>query len=72
MVIAAARLAAVPREIPENLQPINEAAEVNGLAVETLYRWMHSRGLRRYRVPGDKRTFVDRAQLAELLKPQER
>ena len=72
MAIAAARLAAVPREIPENLQPITEAAEVNGLAVETLYRWMNTRGLRRIRVPGDKRTFVDRGQLAELLKPQER
>jgi predicted site-specific integrase-resolvase len=72
MAIAAARLATVPREIPENLQPITEAAQASGLTVETLYRWMHTRGLRRIRVPGDRRTFVDRHQLAELLKPEER
>jgi predicted site-specific integrase-resolvase len=72
MAIAAARLAVVPREIPKNLQPINEAAGANGLAVETLYRWMKTRGLRRIRLPGDRRTFVDRDQLAELLKPEEK
>jgi excisionase family DNA binding protein len=59
-----------PPEIPDNLLSIHEAAAIGGVSVDTLYRWIRKRGLNRVRVPGYKVTFVDRDQLAELLKPE--
>ena len=66
----------MPRRVPDHLVAIQDAELETGISVETLYRWLRagqsSNGTRltRIRVPGDKRTFLDREQLAEALKPQ--
>jgi transposase-like protein len=68
----------MPRRIPDHLIAIQDAAAENGISVETLYRWLRplqekERGrpeLHRHRVPGDRRTFLDRRELEEALRPR--
>ncbi len=67
----------MPRPVPDHLVAIQDAADEVGLSVETLYRWLRPRRdnerprpeLHRHRVPGDRRTFLDRRELDEALRP---
>lgn len=58
--------------MPElNLVPISEAAERSGFHVATLYRYIASGDLKRYRRKGDRRTYVDLDAIMELKRLRE-
>jgi predicted site-specific integrase-resolvase len=54
-----------------DLVPLQDAAEEFGVGVTTLYRYLASGELRRYKRSMDRRTFVDRAQLRKLREPRQ-
>ena len=59
MAIAPNTLVTVPRRIPDNYVAINDAAAEIGVSVETLYRWIRDRRLRRMRVPDAQHVEVE-------------
>jgi predicted site-specific integrase-resolvase len=48
--------------------PIQEAADAVGRTRQTLYRYIRLGLLKRYRVPIDRRTYIDLDELEELMR----
>lgn len=63
-------MAALPSERME-LRTLKEAAAGAGVSRATLWRWLRAGKIRRYRVAGDRRVFVDLDQILDLRRPRE-
>jgi excisionase family DNA binding protein len=60
-----ATIAEMPKVIP-----LDEAAGRTGVSRRTLERWLSERRIKRYRIAGDKRVFVDPAEIERLREPR--
>jgi excisionase family DNA binding protein len=49
---------------------LDVAAGRTGVSRRTLERWLAERRLKRYRIAGDKRVFVDPAEIERLRQPR--
>jgi excisionase family DNA binding protein len=53
-----------------DLIPVTEAAEEFKLSQRTLYRLLATKKLKRYKKLGDRKVYVDRSKIKELVKPR--
>lgn len=53
-----------------DLISVQDASERHGLAIRTMFKLVKDHGLTRYKKAGDKRTFLDSAELDEALRPR--
>jgi excisionase family DNA binding protein len=44
---------------PRDPVPISEAAERLGLTARALFNWIHDKKIAGWKLPGDRRTYVD-------------
>lgn len=52
-----------------NLISVQDASDQHGLALRTMFKLIKTQGLTRYKKAGDRRTFLDVAELDEALRP---
>ena len=52
-----------------NLISVQDASDQHGLALRTMFKLIKTQGLTRYKKAGDRRTFLDAAELEEALRP---
>lgn len=52
-----------------NLISVQDASDQHGLALRTMFKLIKSQGLTRYKKAGDRRTFLDAAELEKALRP---
>ena len=53
-----------------SLSSMDEAAGRTGVSRRTLERWLSERRIKRYRIAGDKRVFVDPIEIERLREPR--
>ena len=58
----------MPRK--HELRSLTVAAHEGGISVRLIQQWLTDGKLKRWAIPGDRRRYVDMAELRELLKPR--
>lgn len=53
-----------------NLISVQDASDRHGLALRTMFKLIKNENLTRYKKAGDRRTFLDEAELDEVLRPR--
>lgn len=58
--------------MPEEMIDTYDAAQELRISRPTLYRLMEQFGIKKYKIPGNRRTLIRRADMVRLGQPQER
>ena len=58
--------------MPEEMIDTYDAAKELRISRPTLYRLIDQFGIKKYKIPGNRRTLIRRADMARLAQPQER
>jgi len=56
--------------VPPDIVPVDVAVTEFNRSRRTLFIWIRSGRLKRYRIAGDSKTYIDRNELRRLLRPR--